>query len=81
MTHVTAQKLDGTATAAAIKEELRVRVAALKERGIVPGLLQRGHPDPQLVLDGSGGRGPVELLCGHGRILPEWPSGRSDGCR
>jgi len=35
---VTAQKLDGTATAAAIKEELRVRVAALKERGVVPGL-------------------------------------------
>ncbi|MBJ7357330.1 bifunctional methylenetetrahydrofolate dehydrogenase/methenyltetrahydrofolate cyclohydrolase [Nocardioides sp.] len=35
---MTAQKLDGTATAAAIKEELRVRVAALKERGVVPGL-------------------------------------------
>jgi methylenetetrahydrofolate dehydrogenase (NADP+)/methenyltetrahydrofolate cyclohydrolase len=35
---VTAQKLDGTATAAAIKEELRVRVAALKEHGVVPGL-------------------------------------------
>jgi len=35
---VTAQTLDGTATAAAIKEELRVRVAALKERGVVPGL-------------------------------------------
>jgi methylenetetrahydrofolate dehydrogenase (NADP+)/methenyltetrahydrofolate cyclohydrolase len=35
---VTAQKLDGTATAAAIKEELRERVAALKERGVVPGL-------------------------------------------
>jgi methylenetetrahydrofolate dehydrogenase (NADP+)/methenyltetrahydrofolate cyclohydrolase len=35
---VTAQRLDGTATATAIKEELRVRVAALKERGIVPGL-------------------------------------------
>jgi len=35
---VTAQKLDGTATSAAIKEELRVRVAALKERGVVPGL-------------------------------------------
>ncbi|WP_372735116.1 bifunctional methylenetetrahydrofolate dehydrogenase/methenyltetrahydrofolate cyclohydrolase [Nocardioides sp.] len=35
---MTAQKLDGTATAAAIKDELRVRVAALKERGIVPGL-------------------------------------------
>jgi methylenetetrahydrofolate dehydrogenase (NADP+) / methenyltetrahydrofolate cyclohydrolase len=35
---VTAQKLDGTATAAAIKDELRVRVAALKEQGVVPGL-------------------------------------------
>lgn len=35
---MTAQKLDGTATAAAIKEELRVRVAALKEHGVVPGL-------------------------------------------
>jgi methylenetetrahydrofolate dehydrogenase (NADP+)/methenyltetrahydrofolate cyclohydrolase len=35
---VTAQRLDGTATAAAIKDELRVRVAALKERGVVPGL-------------------------------------------
>lgn len=35
---MTAQLLDGTATAAAIKEELRDRVAALAERGIVPGL-------------------------------------------
>ena len=35
---MTAEKLDGTATAAAIKEELKVRVAALRERGIVPGL-------------------------------------------
>jgi methylenetetrahydrofolate dehydrogenase (NADP+) / methenyltetrahydrofolate cyclohydrolase len=35
---VTAQRLDGTATAAAIKDELRVRVAALKEHGVVPGL-------------------------------------------
>jgi len=35
---MTAQKLDGTATAAAIKEELRGRVAALLARGITPGL-------------------------------------------
>jgi methylenetetrahydrofolate dehydrogenase (NADP+)/methenyltetrahydrofolate cyclohydrolase len=35
---VTAQKLDGTATAAAIKGELKRRVAALREQGIVPGL-------------------------------------------
>ena len=33
---MTAQLLDGTATAAAIKGELRDRVAALAERGIVP---------------------------------------------
>lgn len=33
-----AQVLDGTATAKAIKDELRERVAALKERGITPGL-------------------------------------------
>jgi methylenetetrahydrofolate dehydrogenase (NADP+)/methenyltetrahydrofolate cyclohydrolase len=38
MTHVTAQILDGTATAKAIKGELTERVAKLKERGVVPGL-------------------------------------------
>ena len=35
---MTAQKLDGTATAAAIKDELRERVAKLKEQGVTPGL-------------------------------------------
>ena len=35
---MTAQKLDGLATAAAIKGELAVRIAALHQRGIVPGL-------------------------------------------
>ncbi len=35
---MTAQKLDGTATAAAIKAELKQRVAALADRGVVPGL-------------------------------------------
>jgi methylenetetrahydrofolate dehydrogenase (NADP+)/methenyltetrahydrofolate cyclohydrolase len=35
---VTAQKLDGKAAAATIKAELRERVAALRERGVVPGL-------------------------------------------
>ena len=34
----TARRLDGTAAAAAIKHELTARVAALAERGIVPGL-------------------------------------------
>lgn len=33
-----AQKLDGNAAAAAIKDELRIRVATLAERGVVPGL-------------------------------------------
>ncbi len=35
---MTATRLDGVAAASAIKEELRVRVAALAEAGIVPGL-------------------------------------------
>jgi methylenetetrahydrofolate dehydrogenase (NADP+)/methenyltetrahydrofolate cyclohydrolase len=35
---VTAQTLDGSATAAAIKDELRSRIAALREQGVVPGL-------------------------------------------
>ena len=33
-----AQKLDGTAAAAAIKAELTERVAALAAKGVVPGL-------------------------------------------
>ena len=35
---VTATTLDGKAILATIKEELRARVAALAERGVVPGL-------------------------------------------
>lgn len=35
---MTALKLDGVATATAVKDELKIRIAALKERGIVPGL-------------------------------------------
>jgi len=35
---VTATILDGKATAAAVKDDLRVRVKALAERGLVPGL-------------------------------------------
>jgi methylenetetrahydrofolate dehydrogenase (NADP+)/methenyltetrahydrofolate cyclohydrolase len=35
---MTAQRLDGTATAAAIKDELKSRVAALHEAGVRPGL-------------------------------------------
>ena len=35
---MTAQKLDGRAAAAAIKEELRERVAALQAQGVTPGI-------------------------------------------
>ncbi|WGY03211.1 bifunctional methylenetetrahydrofolate dehydrogenase/methenyltetrahydrofolate cyclohydrolase [Nocardioides sp. QY071] len=35
---MTARKLDGNATAAAIKDELRVRIEKLREQGIIPGL-------------------------------------------
>jgi methylenetetrahydrofolate dehydrogenase (NADP+)/methenyltetrahydrofolate cyclohydrolase len=38
MTNVTAEILDGKATAAAIKEELKARVAALRDSGVTPGL-------------------------------------------
>jgi methylenetetrahydrofolate dehydrogenase (NADP+)/methenyltetrahydrofolate cyclohydrolase len=38
MEPVTAIRLDGKATLATVKEELRIRVAALAERGVVPGL-------------------------------------------
>ena len=38
MAHVSAQILDGKATAAAIRTELKERVEALRERGITPGL-------------------------------------------
>ena len=35
---MTAVVLDGTGTASAIKGELKVRIAALRERDVVPGL-------------------------------------------
>jgi methylenetetrahydrofolate dehydrogenase (NADP+) / methenyltetrahydrofolate cyclohydrolase len=35
---VTARTLDGSATAAAIKDELKARIAALRDQGVVPGL-------------------------------------------
>jgi methylenetetrahydrofolate dehydrogenase (NADP+) / methenyltetrahydrofolate cyclohydrolase len=35
---VTARTLDGSATAAAIKDELKTRIAALRDHGVVPGL-------------------------------------------
>jgi methylenetetrahydrofolate dehydrogenase (NADP+)/methenyltetrahydrofolate cyclohydrolase len=35
---VAAIRLDGIATASAIKQELKARIAALRERGVVPGL-------------------------------------------
>jgi methylenetetrahydrofolate dehydrogenase (NADP+) / methenyltetrahydrofolate cyclohydrolase len=38
MRHVTATILDGKATLASIKAELQLRVAALAEKGVVPGL-------------------------------------------
>src|SRR3954454_21207132 len=38
MQTVTAQTLDGSATAAAIKDELKSRIGALRDQGVVPGL-------------------------------------------
>ncbi len=53
---MSARLLDGTATAAAIKAELRVRVAALAERGVRPGLgtlLVGDDPGSQLYVAGK----------------------------
>jgi methylenetetrahydrofolate dehydrogenase (NADP+)/methenyltetrahydrofolate cyclohydrolase len=53
---VTATLLDGKATAAEIKDELRVRVKALAERGIVPGLgtvLVGADPGSQAYVNGK----------------------------
>ncbi len=53
---MTAALLDGKATAAAIKDELRVRVAALAERGVRPGLgtlLVGDDPGSQLYVAGK----------------------------
>lgn len=53
---MTAQKLDGKATAAAIKAELATRVAALRERGIQPGLgtvLVGDDPGSQIYVNGK----------------------------
>lgn len=51
-----AQRLDGKAAAAAIKDELRARVDALRERGVLPGLgtvLIGSDPGSQLYVSGK----------------------------
>ncbi|MEH1168114.1 bifunctional methylenetetrahydrofolate dehydrogenase/methenyltetrahydrofolate cyclohydrolase [Micromonospora sp. CPCC 205539] len=53
---MTATLLDGKATAAEIKDELRIRVKALAERGIVPGLgtvLVGADPGSQAYVNGK----------------------------
>jgi methylenetetrahydrofolate dehydrogenase (NADP+)/methenyltetrahydrofolate cyclohydrolase len=53
---VTATVLDGKATAAAVKDDLRVRVKALAERGVVPGLgtvLVGDDPGSHAYVDGK----------------------------
>ncbi|MFI0417838.1 bifunctional methylenetetrahydrofolate dehydrogenase/methenyltetrahydrofolate cyclohydrolase [Spongiactinospora sp. 9N601] len=53
---MSAQRLDGKATAAKIKADLTVRVAALKERGITPGLgtvLVGDDPGSQIYVAGK----------------------------
>lgn len=53
---MTAQRMDGKQVAAQVKEELAVRVAALRERGVVPGLgtvLVGDDPGSQLYVAGK----------------------------
>ena len=75
MTHVTAQILDGTATAKAIKVELTDRVAALREQGVVPGLgtvLVGDDPGSQVVRR----RQAQGLRRGRHHLDPRGPAGR-----
>ena len=61
------QILDGNATAAAIKEELKERVEALKAKGITPGLgtvLVGDDPASRSGNSTRGGRPRLPLLCG-----------------
>ena len=70
---MTAQILDGKATAAAIKAELTMRVAALRERGIVPGLgtvLVGDDPGSQWYVAGQAPR----LRRGRHRVDPPRPA-------
>ena len=71
---MTAQLLDGTATAAAIKGELRDRVAALAERGIVPGLgtLLVGDDGASRSYVTGKHRGPKQQLQGQRHRSPAW---------
>ncbi|MDO5499663.1 MAG: tetrahydrofolate dehydrogenase/cyclohydrolase catalytic domain-containing protein, partial [Propionibacteriaceae bacterium] len=53
---MTAQKLDGKATAAEIRAELTTRVADLRAQGIVPGLgtvLVGDDPGSQIYVNGK----------------------------
>ena len=65
---MTAKVLDGKATAAAIKEELRGRVAALAERGHTPGL------GTLLVGEDAGSQ---KYVAGKHRDAPRWASSPS----
>ena len=66
---VTAQKLDGSATAAAIKDELKARVAALREQGIAPG---PRHRSSSATTPGRGGTSTAST-----RTAPRSASSRS----
>ena len=73
---MTAQILDGVATAAAIKDELTERVAALKAKGITPGLgtlLVGDDPGSHLVRR----RQAPGLRRGRHRVDPRRPAGRT----
>jgi len=64
---VTAVVLDGIATASAIKAELKVRIAALRERDVVPGLgtLLVGEDPGSLAYVGGNSHEDISRLTGN----------------
>jgi methylenetetrahydrofolate dehydrogenase (NADP+)/methenyltetrahydrofolate cyclohydrolase len=75
---VTAIRLDGVATATAIKDELRGRIAALKERGITPGLATLMVGDDPGSLSYVGGKHRDSLEVGMESIRVDLPATASE---
>jgi methylenetetrahydrofolate dehydrogenase (NADP+) / methenyltetrahydrofolate cyclohydrolase len=75
---VTAIKLDGVATATAIKDELRERILALKARGIAPGLATLLVGDDPGSLSYIGGKHRDSLEVGMESVRIDLPAAASE---
>jgi methylenetetrahydrofolate dehydrogenase (NADP+)/methenyltetrahydrofolate cyclohydrolase len=75
---MTAIRLDGVATASAIKDELKLRIAALRERGVTPGLATLLVGDDPGSLSYVGGKHRDSLEVGIESVRLDLPSTASE---